>query len=98
VEYDRGTVRARDYVVKLVAYYRYRHSGAFAGEYDGFPTLLVVTTDEEAEARFAYAAFLVERQRGSSPLRVLLTTTRRWTAMPMASWGPSGADQDPTRG
>jgi hypothetical protein len=77
LEYDRGTERASDYATKLAAYYRYRDSRAFTRDYDGFPTLLVVTTAEEAEARFSYEASLAQRQRGSAPLSVLFTTTRR---------------------
>jgi Replication-relaxation len=77
LEYDRGTERPSDYAAKLAAYYRYRDTRAFTRDYDGFPALLVVTTAEEAEARFAYQAYLAQRQRGSVPLSVLFTTTRR---------------------
>src|SRR5712691_12471434 len=49
--YDRGTERPRDYAAKLAAYYRYRDSGSAACDYDGFPTLLLVTISDVAEAR-----------------------------------------------
>ena len=44
LEYDRGTMSARDYAEKWAAYYDYRDSRAFERDYAGFPTILVVTT------------------------------------------------------
>jgi hypothetical protein len=75
LEYDRGTMRARDYRRKFAAYHAYRAGGGFERDYDGFPTILVVTTDGAAEARIARAAGAAATGRESG-LPVLLTC--RW--------------------
>jgi hypothetical protein len=77
LEFDRGTERAYEYAAKLAAYYRYRDSGAARRDYTGFPTVLVVTTSETAEDRFAREAMLVSHRGRDEPLHVLLTTTRQ---------------------
>jgi hypothetical protein len=77
LEYDRATERPNDYAAKLAAYYRYRDSGDAARAYDGFPVLLVVSTSDIAEARFAQQAWLASRRQGSAPLAMFLTTTGR---------------------
>jgi hypothetical protein len=56
LEYDRGTMSARDYQRKFGAYSAYWTSGRFERDYDGFPTILVVTIDDAAEERIASAA------------------------------------------
>ena len=56
LEYDRGTMSARDYGEKWAAYYDYRDSRAFERDYDGFPTILVVTADNASEERIARSA------------------------------------------
>ena len=56
LEYDRGTMSARDYAEKWAVYYDYRDSRAYELDYDGFPTILVVTTDNTAEERIARSA------------------------------------------
>ena len=76
LEYDRGTERPGEYAAKLAAYYRYRDSSQSMRDYNGFPVLLVVTTSDVAEARFAYQAYLAGQRRGA-PLVAFLTTTRR---------------------
>jgi hypothetical protein len=55
-EYDRGTMSRRGYLKKLAAYYDYLLTGRYQADYIGFPTILVVTTSNAAEARFAAAA------------------------------------------
>jgi hypothetical protein len=55
-EYDRGTMSRRGYLKKLAAYYDYLITGRYQADYIGFPTVLVVTTSNAAEARFAEAA------------------------------------------
>ncbi len=55
LEYDRGTTRRRDYVEKFHAYQEYLDSGRFARDYDGFPTLLIVTRNVASEARIVRA-------------------------------------------
>jgi hypothetical protein len=77
VEYDRGTEHSAQYAAKLTAYYRYRDTGDYRRDYNSFPVLLVVTTTDAAEARFAYQAYLLTRSRGGAPLRLFLTTTAR---------------------
>ena len=50
LEYDRGTEPGRRYAAKFGAYYRYRDFGDAARDFDGFPTLLFVTTDPGSRA------------------------------------------------
>jgi len=56
LEYDRGTMNARDYFKKFGAYYRYGVTGRFEKEYNTYPTILVVTSDNAAEERIARVA------------------------------------------
>ena len=77
LEFDRGTEKPREYAAKLATYYRYRDSGSASRDYAGFPTLLVVTTSELAEKRFADQAYLAAQRHWGTPLSVLLTTTAR---------------------
>jgi hypothetical protein len=77
LEYDRGTEPGRRYAAKFGAYYRYRDSGDAARDFNGFPTLLFVTTDPIAEPRIADQAFRAWLTRGTDPLPVLITTTER---------------------
>lgn len=82
LEFDRGTESGRQYAAKFHAYYRYRDSGQAARDYDGFPTLLFVTTDPLAEHRIADQAHRVWFIRGTEPLPILITTTHRITNDP----------------
>jgi hypothetical protein len=75
LEYDRGTMSARDYLQKFAAYYAYWASGRYERDYDGFPTILVVTRDSTAEERIARAAVAAAVGRGQV-LPLLLTC--RW--------------------
>jgi protein involved in plasmid replication-relaxation len=77
LEYDRGTETAGKYAAKFRAYYRYRDSGEARRDYDGFPTLLFVTTDPKAEDRIAEQAYRAWFVRGGDPLAILITTTDR---------------------
>jgi DNA-binding MarR family transcriptional regulator len=88
LEYDRGTERAGQYAAKLATYYRYRASVASRRDYESFPTLLVVTTSEAAEARFSHQAYLAQHRAGGVPLTVFLTTTARLQAHPDGALGP----------
>lgn len=56
LEYDRGTSGARPLARKLNAYYEYLETGRFRRDYRCFPAVLVVTTSNAAERRFARAA------------------------------------------
>jgi hypothetical protein len=91
LEYDRGTASARDYRQKFDAYFAYRDSGRYARDYDGFPTVLVVTNGPGPEERIARAlrAMGVGRQ---SPLPVLLTTEGRIDACVGGPLGPIWRD------
>lgn len=77
VEFDRATETVRHYDSKIAAYYRYRDSGLAARDFSAFPTLLVVTISERAEARFADRAFIAQQLRWANSLSVYLTTTDR---------------------
>jgi Replication-relaxation len=81
LEYDRGTMSARDYAEKWAVDYDYRDSRAYELDYDGFPTILVVTTDSSAEERIARSARSASVGRPVS-LRVLLTCEWRITDDP----------------
>jgi hypothetical protein len=72
LEYDRGTMSVRDYGPKWAAYYEYRDSRAVERNYDGFPTILVVTTSKTAEERIARSARAASVGRWA-PLPMLLT-------------------------
>lgn len=73
LEYDRATESARDYRRKFAAYHDFRESGRFLRDYDGFPTVLVVTSGPGAEDRIVRA--LSEASVGrAAPLPVFLTT------------------------
>ncbi|HEY8691556.1 MAG TPA: replication-relaxation family protein, partial [Chloroflexota bacterium] len=78
LEFDRGTMSARDYFAKLSAYYDYRDSRLFERDYDGFPTILFVTTADPGERRFARAAKAAAVVRGAA-LPMFLTTNWRIT-------------------
>ncbi len=56
VEYDRGTMNARDYFKKFGAYYQYGMTGRFQRDYNSYPIVLVVTSDNAAEERIARVA------------------------------------------
>ncbi len=76
VELDRGTMNRRDYLRKFAAYHRYHETGRFGRDYQGFPTILMVTTTEAAEERIARAARLAAIGRPAT-LPLLLTCRRR---------------------
>jgi len=88
LEFDRGTERAHEYAAKLAAYYRYRDSGAAKRDYTGFPTVLLVTTSDTAEDRFAREAMLASHRSRGEPLHLLLTTTRLIQSHRVGPLGP----------
>jgi Replication-relaxation len=77
LEYDRGTESTRTYIAKFRAYYSYRDSRQADRDYNGFPTVLFVTTQARAEQRIADAASRAWFLRGREPLALLITTTSR---------------------
>ncbi|MCC7370441.1 MAG: replication-relaxation family protein [Chloroflexi bacterium] len=76
LEYDRGTSGGRRLVRKLNAYYEYLETGRFRRDYPYFPIVLVVTTSNAAERRFARAARAASVGRYTR-LPLLLTATWR---------------------
>jgi hypothetical protein len=88
LEYDRGTERANQYAAKLRAFYRYRDSGTYKRDFQGFPHVLVVTTSEQAESRFALEAHRAHQRHGGVPLGILFTTVSRIQADLAGPLGP----------
>lgn len=76
LEYDRGTMQARDLRDKFEAYYRWLESGRFRLHYDTFPTVLVLTRDPASEERMIRVLRSVGLGRVVT-LPVLLTTHGR---------------------
>lgn len=72
VEFDRGTMRARDYHRKSLAYAEYLRSEKYARDYDGFPTILFLTPNALVEERVASAARQLAAERRVH-LPILLT-------------------------
>lgn len=89
LELDRGTMGSRDYAEKWSAYYHYRDSGDFERDYDGFPTILVVTTENAVEERIARSVRAAGVGRWE-PLPVLLTCEWRINRDPTNSDGLLG--------
>jgi len=75
LEYDRGTMNARDYFKKFGAYYRYGVTGRFEQDYNTYPTILVVTSDNAAEERIAR---VVRAAAVGQPARLPLLLTCQW--------------------
>lgn len=95
LEYDRGTMNARDYFKKFAAYYRYGVTRRFERDYNSYPTILVVTTDNAAEERIARVALAAAvGQSGQLPL--LLTCGWRIDDMgnPYGLLGPIWREAD----
>jgi hypothetical protein len=90
LEYDRGTMSARDYGEKWAAYFDYRDSRAFEHDYDGFPAILVVTTGNAVEERIARTVRAVSVGR-SPTLPILLTSEWRVTRDPSNPRGLLGS-------
>jgi len=89
LELDRGTMGYRDYGEKWAAYYHYGDSGDFERDYDGFPTILVVTTENAVEERIARSVRAAGVGRWA-PLPVLLTCEWRINRDPTNSGGLLG--------
>jgi hypothetical protein len=89
LEFDRGTVRPAPLRAKFAAYHRYRISAAAARQYDGFPTILVVTAGPGSEERIARAVRAADVGQGA-PLPALVTTVDRIESyshgMPASIW------------
>ncbi len=75
LEYDRGTMKRRQYWRKFAAYHTYLERRLFERDYQGMPTILVVTTTERAEACILEALGQVGRTRAT---RLPVLVTRQW--------------------
>jgi hypothetical protein len=95
LEWDRGTLNSRDYSRKFAAYYAYGVSRHFERDYSGYPTILVVATDNATERRIVQAAKAASVGR-PQPLPLLLTY--RWrvddASNPHGLLGPIWRDPD----
>jgi len=78
---------AEDGVAHTAAYHRYRVSARAARDYDGFPTILVVTHGPRAENRVADAVLATDGGQ-STPLGVLLTTAELLAHVAGGLFGP----------
>ncbi len=76
LEYDRGTMQARDLRDKFEAYWCWLESGRFRRHYDVFPTVLVLTHDPASEDRITRVLRSVGLGRAAE-LPVILTTHGR---------------------
>jgi len=102
LEFDRGTLNARDYAKKFAAYYAYGLNRRFERDYPGYPTILVVAADNTTERRVARAA-QVAAVGQPQPLPLLLTC--RWHIDDPSNqqgllgriWRPPDADFDDRR-
>jgi hypothetical protein len=88
LEYDRGTERDAQYRAKLMAYLAYLRSGQAARDFQGFPTILFVTTSPAAEERIICAAGRIWARMGYPVLPILTTTTVRIHADERGILGP----------
>ncbi len=88
LEYDRGTQDAAAYRQKLAAYCAYRDTGRYAADYAGFPAVLLVTVDTQAETRIAHYARTAAMN--GEPLPLLLTTEWRYSGDATRSAHPPG--------
>jgi hypothetical protein len=84
LEFDRGTVRPAPLRAKFAAYHRYLASARAPRDFDGPPSILVVTAGPAAEARVADAVLAAEAGQARR-LPVLLTTINLLTT---AEHGP----------
>src|SRR6266852_9208196 len=73
LEFDRGTVRSAHLRAKFVAYHRYLASARAARDFDGPPSILVVTAGPGAEDRVVDAVLAAEVGQPRR-LPLLLTT------------------------
>ena len=75
LEYDRGTMKRRQYWRKFSAYHTYLERQGFERDYQGMPTILVVTTTERAEVCILQALRQVGTTRDA---RLPVLVTRQW--------------------
>ncbi len=87
LEYDRGTMRRRDYRRKLAGIATFFKSGLARSAYGDNLTVLVVSEIEQGERRFA-EAFLEAQWRWQTEVPVLFTTRARISRDPRGLLGP----------
>jgi len=88
LEFDRGTEKPLEYAAKLAAYYRYRDSGSYQRDYGSFPTVLLVTTSELAEGRFAHQAYLAQQPAWHRAAADLPDRHQPYRSLPHGLLGP----------
>jgi len=89
LEYDRGTMRRRDYLRKLVGVASYFEGEHYRGFFSAEPTVLVVAEHDAAEERFrAVVSFAEERWDVEIP--ALFTTRWRFERNPSNREGTLG--------
>jgi len=89
LEFDRGTVHAAALRAKFAAYHRHQSGGGASRDYDGLPTILVVTTGPGSEQRIVDALRATAAGRGSR-LAVLVTLWLGSTTIPGTIWDDLG--------
>ena len=75
VEYDRATMRLRDYRKKLLAYAEHLERDRHSRDYVGFPTILFLTLNAQAEERIVTTARLNQVE---SRLSLPILVTHLW--------------------
>ena len=76
MEYDRGKMSYRDHCAKFRIYAGYIRKELYKRDYGGMPRILVMTTNDAAEARIGRAVLAVVAST-FVPLPVLTTTSAR---------------------
>ncbi|MDA1062075.1 MAG: replication-relaxation family protein [Chloroflexi bacterium] len=87
LEYDRGTMRRRDYLRKLAGIAAYFEGEHYRGFFDAEPTMLVVAEHDAAEQRFISAVQSADLRFGVE-IPALFTTRSRYDRNPR---NPDGA-------
>jgi len=86
LEYDRGTMRVRDYRRKFAAHYDHRDARLTATGSYAAPLILVVAPDEETEARIVVG--FRDASVGRGPALPLLLTLKHLATQPEGLLGP----------
>jgi len=94
VEYDRGTERKREYRRKFRAYWEFHDTRAYRRDYDGFPTVLMVAVDKQAEDRIVKV--LIGMGFGRSNLPLLISNEQRIKDDPAGLLGYVWRGSEPT--
>ncbi len=88
VEFDRGTERLDEYTAKFEPYYVYRYSGEAERDYDGFPTLLCISTEGRGRRSWLKQPSGCGTGGVASPIPILLPTSQQIRDHPEGIPGP----------